>query len=116
MRCLNAVVTLGFCTLLNACVIAPPAPQITPAQQHAMDQQTCAGYGFQPGSDNYANCMMQTAHRRDDSAQAAQDKDEYIRQLSIQRNGDTRFPICGTETGKVDKTTTHWYGPNCRQQ
>lgn len=31
---------------------------ITPEQQRAADESKCAGYGFRPGTSNFANCMM----------------------------------------------------------
>ncbi len=45
---------------------------VSPEEQRAADQQTCAGYGFTPGSDGFAHCMMTTAQQRD--AQAAADR------------------------------------------
>jgi hypothetical protein len=45
---------------------------VSPEEQRAADQQTCAGYGFTPGSDAFAHCMMTTAQQRD--AQAAADR------------------------------------------
>lgn len=49
------------------------------AQQRANDQARCEGYGYQPGTDRFADCMMSTAHHRDmqqaiDRQQAAQEK------------------------------------------
>ncbi len=58
----------------------------TPAEQHALDQQKCAGFGFAPGSDAFAHCMMTVNQQREaqnaadrraaadrDAAQAAKD-------------------------------------------
>jgi hypothetical protein len=45
---------------------------VSPEEQRAADQQTCAGYGFTPGTDAFAHCMMTTAQQRD--AQAAADR------------------------------------------
>jgi hypothetical protein len=46
----------------------------SPEEQHKLDVQTCSGYGFQPGSPELANCMMQTAQQRqaDQAASARQ--------------------------------------------
>jgi metal-dependent amidase/aminoacylase/carboxypeptidase family protein len=44
----------------------------TAEEQRAMDQQTCAGYGFAPGSEAMANCMMKTSQQR----QAQQSADQ----------------------------------------
>jgi hypothetical protein len=45
---------------------------VSPEERRASDQQTCAGYGFTPGTDAFAHCMMTTAQQRD--AQAAADR------------------------------------------
>jgi hypothetical protein len=48
---------VGVCAiLLSSCV--------SPEEQRAMDQQQCIGYGFTPGTDGAANCMMGIAQQR----------------------------------------------------
>lgn len=88
----------------------------TPEEQRAMDQQRCAGYGFQPGTDAFAQCMMQTSMQRDAVAEARKDRDARYRILSQQRSGDPRFPVCGAAMPDVhlDASTGTWFGPNCR--
>jgi hypothetical protein len=44
----------------------------SPEEQHAMDQQKCAGFGFAPGSDAFAHCMMTVNQQRE--AQDAADR------------------------------------------
>jgi hypothetical protein len=44
----------------------------SPAEQHALDQQKCAGFGFAPGSDAFAHCMMTVSQQRE--AQDAADR------------------------------------------
>lgn len=53
-----AVCGLSLALVLGGCV--------SPEQQRGRDQGDCASYGFQPGSDAYANCMMQTRMVRDE--------------------------------------------------
>jgi hypothetical protein len=60
---LSGVLALGCTLLLAGCV--------SPEEQRAMDQQKCAGYGFQPETVAFANCMMSTSQQRD--AQQAAD-------------------------------------------
>lgn len=112
-------------TLLLTCLLAGCAAGLTPEQRRAADQQTCAGYGFQPGSESFANCMMQTAQRRQDAAQRAQQaqrnqqmQSDYIRMMSIQRNGDKRFPVCNAATpgARLDVPNGAWYAPGCRER
>jgi hypothetical protein len=100
---------------------------VSPEEQHAMDQQTCAGYGFAPGTDAFAHCMMSTAQQREaiNAARAQQQaaiyaqkqqQASYYKQLSLQRSGDTRFPVCNAASpdNGLDITTNSWYGSNCR--
>ncbi|MGC1407330.1 MAG: hypothetical protein WA864_00130 [Acetobacteraceae bacterium] len=44
----------------------------TPGEQHALDQGRCAGFGFQPGTDQFAHCMMGVSSQRE--AQDAADR------------------------------------------
>ncbi len=70
----SAVVGLVLALGLAACGLSPE-------EQRAADQQGCVGYGFRPGTDAFAHCMMattqqreaqQAADRRAQAAQAAQ--------------------------------------------
>ena len=111
-------------TLLLSCLLAGcAAAGLTPEQRRAADQQTCMGYGFQPGSESFANCMMQTAQRRQDAAQRNQEaqrnqqmQNEYIRTMSLRRSGDKRYPVCSAATpgARLDVQNHSWYAPGCR--
>ena len=116
---------ISMAVLATVCVSL--AGCISPEEQHAQDQQTCAGYGFAPGTDAFAHCMMTTAQQRDAIAAARQQQQAainaqrqqqagYYKQLSLQRSGDTRFPICNAASpdNGLDITTSSWYGSNCR--
>ena len=39
---------------------------VSPAEQKAADSKQCASYGFTPGGDAFANCMMTIENRRAD--------------------------------------------------
>jgi hypothetical protein len=56
----------------------------SPEEQRAMDQQSCAGYGFPPGSDAFATCMMKTAQQRA-AQQAADQRAAAAREAAEQR-------------------------------
>ena len=58
----------------------------TPEEQRAMDQQSCAGFGFQPGTDAFANCMMQTSQQR--AAQNAADQRAWQQRQAQQQQAD----------------------------
>jgi predicted component of type VI protein secretion system len=92
--------------------------QTASPQQHAADQTKCAGYGYQPGTDQFANCMMKLDSRRQDQAASQQQNDADMKALSIKRNGDTRFPVCSAAMmdANLDTMNNAWYGPNCREK
>lgn len=52
MRGLPCMLLIGVSVVLSACV---------PSHQEflARDRQDCAGFGLQPGSPAYANCLLQ---------------------------------------------------------
>ena len=45
--------------LIAATVMLSGCMGRSPDQRFAEAQNACTGYGFRPGTDNYANCMMQ---------------------------------------------------------
>jgi hypothetical protein len=123
---LSAVAKLG---LAAACVLGLAAC-VTPQERHAMDQNQCYAFGFEPGTDAFAECMM-GLHQQRAVAQAnsnlywqaqlaEQNRRREARQdlykiASLQRSGDPRFPVCGASSdGGMDRRTMTWYGPNCR--
>ncbi|WP_109125324.1 hypothetical protein [Dyella sp. C11] len=112
MRLPAVMIGLSLCACLSGC------ETVTPQQQHASDEQTCASYGYQPGTDKFADCMMSTAHRRDDAKAAQQNQREHDRQLSIQRNGDSRYPICSAAdmNASLDTVNNKWFGAGCREE
>lgn len=95
-----------------------------------MDQNQCFGFGFEPGTDAFAECMMglhqdraaaEAASGRYWQAQRAEQnrrseaQRDFYKVMSLQRSGDTRFPVCGASSdgGREHRTMT-WFGPNCR--
>ena len=57
----------------------------TAEEQRAADQQKCSGFGFQPGTESFAHCMMGVYSQRE--AQAAADR----RAAQAQAAADRRF-------------------------
>lgn len=56
----GSVVIVAISMLLSGCgVDTRPTPE-----QSAADEAQCARYGYQPGSNRFADCMMHTADRR----------------------------------------------------
>jgi hypothetical protein len=91
---------------------------LSPQEQHAADQDKCAGYGFRPGSDEFAHCMMKLDDKREHHAANAKDDDAAMKARSIRRNGDTRYPVCSAAMldANLDTYNNAWYGPNCREK
>ena len=90
-----------------------------------MDQNQCYAFGFEPGTDGFAECMM-GLHQERAAAQASRDlswqarvaeqnrrreaRHDLYKMMSLQRSGDPRFPVCGASSeGGMDRRTTVSY-------
>ena len=105
-----ATLVLISSVLLSACVAAPTA-----AEKRAANQQKCSDYGYAPGSDRFADCMMQQDIRAERKEERKQDMREHDRALSLERSGDERFPVCGAATPNSHLDSSgFWFGPDCR--
>lgn len=99
---------------LSGCISGPDH-----AEQLADDRQKCGEFGFQEGTDAFANCMMKLSTRRQD--RAPPDHDTLVkryRSLSMERRGDDRYPVCGAAgmDNELDISTGKWVGPNCQME
>jgi hypothetical protein len=73
---LAAVLTLTACQTL------------TPEERRARDESTCRGYGFRPGTDPMAGCLLdlELDRRADNRAwQARVDRDMFYRPVVVER-------------------------------
>jgi hypothetical protein len=114
----------GCMLALSACV--------TPQERRAMDQRQCYEFGFEPGTDGFADCMMGLSQQRAQieanrslqlQAQLAEQnrrreaQQDLYKIISLQRSGNKAYPVCGASSdGGMDRRTMTWYGPNCRSQ
>lgn len=87
-------------TLLAAC--------LTPAEQKAADSRECEGYGFAPGSDAFANCMMTIANRRADQMRHWQDEQnrKWQEQQTHHQNAASPVPEAGKMHCSTRETST----------
>lgn len=87
------------------------------AGQQSENKRQCAGFGFQEGTDAFANCMMQLSLKQKD--QQPPDHDALLGQyksLSMRRQGDDRYPVCSAADmgNELDTSMNKWVGPNCQ--
>jgi hypothetical protein len=87
------------------------------SKQDARNKQRCAGFGFQEGTDAFANCVMKLSLKQD--KQAPPDHATLVRQYrdrSMARRGDDRYPVCTAAMmdNELDIQTGKWVGPNCQ--
>jgi hypothetical protein len=61
---------------------------VSPEEQASMDRQRCVGFGFAPGSDSFANCMMQTSQQRQAEQAASQRQADQNRMISQQLDAE----------------------------
>ncbi|WP_434627911.1 hypothetical protein [Chromobacterium sp. CV08] len=96
----------------------------SPEEIRAMDQRTCTGYGFQPGTDNYANCMMKQSDKRDQESRDARARMAQPAQAApnapsttvivIPTDGKPKLPDCRMQDpGVTLNMDGMWAGPNC---
>jgi hypothetical protein len=108
MRIASMVVGIVLAALAAGCT--------SPEEQHAEDQQRCFGYGFQPGTDAFAHCMMATSLHREDQ-QAAYQRDQAFKAqqnaaLAAQAQRKD-LPACRLGDPGVTLTINGWAGPGC---
>ncbi|MBE1162581.1 hypothetical protein [Dyella acidiphila] len=81
-RVLLAFAVMGTSMTLAGCSVdTRPSPQ-----QTAADQATCQGYGYQPGTNRFADCMMSLANRRSATLERQQRDAAQWRQQQQQDN------------------------------
>ncbi|MCV3243492.1 hypothetical protein [Mesorhizobium sp. ZC-5] len=85
--------------------------------QTAENKAQCAGFGFEEGTDAFANCLMKLSLRQ--QGQLPPDHDTVVRQyksLSMARQGDDRYPVCSAADmdNELDTSANKWVGPNCQ--
>lgn len=87
--------------LLAGCAELEALERQQAERQRAEDQATCAGYGFQFGTDNFARCMMQLDQDRERQAyierrdaEEQQRREQWKAENAYRRNGqcdDARY-------------------------
>lgn len=58
------------------------------AQQQAKDEAQCSGFGFKPGTDAFANCMMGISDRRQQQQAEAQRQAAADKRMAEEREKD----------------------------
>jgi hypothetical protein len=87
------------------------------AEQLTADRQKCSNFGFQDGTDSFANCVMKLSMKRE--REQPPDHDTLVKRysaLSLKRRGDDRYPVCGAAEmdNELDTSMNKWVGPNCQ--
>ncbi len=72
------------CVVVGITILLMAGCGPTAEEQAAMDQQSCSGYGFAPGTEAMANCLMRTAQQRQ-AQQAADQRASADRAAADQR-------------------------------
>ena len=91
MKLAYLAAVLGTTVLIAGC--GPTAEE-----QRAMDQQKCAGFGFAPGTDALAHCMMGVSQQRD--AEAAADQRAAAAQAAADRRNQAAIKAAQDQADK----------------
>jgi len=62
--------------VLLAMVPLAVAGCVSAEDQRAMDQEKCSSFGYRPGTDSFADCMMKQSVQRDEDEQRFEDRME----------------------------------------
>ena len=73
--------------LLGLCIVITLGGCASSDNRDAENRQACVSYGFEPGTEGFANCMSQSDAQR---SQAAADRQ---REQNEQRDAETAVPI-----------------------
>lgn len=110
---------------LGACADMERMAQEQAAQQRAADRDKCASYGYQPGSDAFADCMMTQDHRREaaradaarrDAEAKEREKDRQAAQRAADEQADRKRSddaMRAMETGNLHPDITMPTGSDC---
>ena len=82
MRISIGLVAVSALLVLSAC------QTLTPEERRARDEATCRGYGFRPGTDQMAGCLLDLDldRRADNRARQAQvNRDMFYRPIVVER-------------------------------
>lgn len=112
MRPLGPMLFLVLAVSLTGCATSDGN-----AGQGAKNEAQCAGFGFEEGTDAFANCMMRLSLQQ--GGQQPPDHDMLVNQYrnrSMARRGDDRYPICTAAMmdAELDISTGKWVGPSCQ--
>ena len=101
------VAVMGCAVMLGGCASLEEMNAQAAAQQRAADQAQCAGYGYQPGTDKFADCMLATSHHRDvQNAIAQQQAAQKQRQQDRQWEMDKARNAADTAQRRADMERT----------
>ncbi|WP_139165746.1 hypothetical protein [Chromobacterium amazonense] len=119
MKTTPMLIAITGCALaLTACA--------SPQELREMDQNACTGFGFQPGTDGFAKCMMRQSEKRVQDNRASME--EMQRKLHppaqpaapsttvivIPADGKAKLPDCRLQDpGVTLNSDGKWAGPNC---
>lgn len=86
-------------------------------ERNSKNKAQCASYGFEEGTDAFANCVMKLSLKQE--RQQPSDRDTLVRRYrdrSMARRGDDRYPVCSASMmdNELDTSTGKWVGPNCQ--
>ncbi len=101
----GVVLALGT-VLLAGCAELEAMEREQAARQYADDQYTCSGYGFRPGSDGFAGCMMRLDRDRqyqqvvaEREAEEDRRREQWKADYGYRKNGRCDDPRYRTSNG-----------------
>lgn len=80
----------------------------SPTDLAEADRQKCAGFGFEPGTDEYARCVMKLSQQRDAQQHERQLQQDHDRAVSEQMDKDRQMEQDAADKAAADKRYQDW--------
>jgi hypothetical protein len=81
---------------------------VTPEEQTAMDQQRCTGFGFAPGTDSFAKCMMGVSQQREGEQAMQRRQRERDQTIADQMEKDRQAQQQAQNKAASDQSYNDW--------
>ena len=81
---------------------------VSPEAVRVRDQQRCAGFGFAPGTNAFATCMMNLGQQRDAQNAAMQRQQEHDQSVTAQGDKDRQAQQDAAAKAESDRRYQDW--------
>ena len=81
---------------------------VSPEEQRAADQQQCAGFGFTPGTDAFASCMLKITQQRQAEIAAQQRQQQRLDAVAAEQDKQRQAEQDAANKAASEKSYQDW--------